>query len=390
MHKIYWTCSRWAAFTVVFVLAAACNGNSSSLGELPAHVGYLRASSSSEGSLTIFDADTFEIYRTVKLPPALVIHSHRLEIDPAGRIWIGSSQAGIDRLLRKKDRVLVFSPQGDLEYELDLGCNRPYPGIAFANGYAFIGCSASGFYGRMIVVDTATMQTVKTFDKVHPPDQNPSVKHFHLNLVAEVAGLILVIGKGSPPRDYQRLTSHSAPDTRIGVLDPQTLEFRGYLTGFEPGLRIKSVQEVDGKAWLFNELSHLEERPPRVDVYVVDPATLRVVDRFNLERPFPRWSARADDATIYIAHVARFQRLRDAGYQSGVTRLDLTTGAETFWPTPDMPHPHWIGVQQGRHCLVERKKEGGGLWCMNDQGALELKIPQEWAAGAVFSNNVSQ
>ncbi len=117
MSIIRWQRSRWALLVVMLVLAIACGGRQD---ELPANPGYLRAASSRVGNLTIFDANTFEIYRSVNLPRAIVAYSHRMEFDQTGRIWIGSSQAGIDRLVRKKDRVLVFSPRGDLEHELDL------------------------------------------------------------------------------------------------------------------------------------------------------------------------------------------------------------------------------------------------------------------------------
>ena len=48
-------------------------------------------------SLTIFDSDTFEVYRTVELPDSWVSDFHRLELDPMGRIWIAYTQDGMDR-----------------------------------------------------------------------------------------------------------------------------------------------------------------------------------------------------------------------------------------------------------------------------------------------------
>ena len=58
------------------------------------------------------------------------------------------------------------------------------------------------------------------------------------------------------------LTRHASAVPKVGVIDPETLTVRGYLTGLEPGFRALSALEVDGKAWLFNHLSHLEEPPP--------------------------------------------------------------------------------------------------------------------------------
>ena len=348
--------------------------------------GYLRGSHPRGGKLIIFDANTFEVHRTVNLPPSIVNFSHRLEVDPTGRIWIGYSQEGIDHLLRKKDRVLVLSPGGDVEHELDLDCGPLDNGIAFAHGYAFVGCAASGFYGKVIVVDTNTMEVVKTFDKVHPPDEEPSERWFYINALAEASDSILVIGFGNPPKDYQPLTNHASAVTRIGVIDPQTLTFRGYQTGLEPGLRVLSALEVDGQAWLFNELSHLEEHPDRTDVYVMDPQTLQIVDTFNLNHPFPTWAQRTDDGKVYIFHRVPTRRLRDAGHQSGITQLDLATGVETFVPTPDLPYVHGMGLLEGRPCLAHKRPEDSGLWCLNDDGVMELKVPAGHAVGVLFGS----
>ena len=136
---------------------------------------------------------------------------------------------------------------------------------------------------------------------------------------------------------------------------------REFQTDFELGIRVLSVLAVDGKAWLFNELSHVQEKPDRTDVYVWDPHPLRIVDAFNLEHPFPTWWARTDEETIYIFHRTPFTSLREAGYRSEITRLDLDT--------PCLAH--------------KQRSEGNGLWCMNVFGGLELTSQKE-AVGVLF------
>ena len=200
-------------YMAMLVLATACNSaaSTSSPGPvdnpttgLPENVGYLRAAHPAGGRLTIFDADTFQVYRSVDLPPSTSDFSHRLEIGPFRRIWLGYSQIGLDDITKfgpgARDRVLVFSHNGDLEHELDIGCSPPDTGIAFAIGYAFIGCAAGGASGVVAVVDTATMEIVKTFHNVGPTDEDPTRSIFYITAVEEVAGLILVIGFGSPPK----------------------------------------------------------------------------------------------------------------------------------------------------------------------------------------------
>ena len=81
---------RLAIGLVALAFVSACGGgDGGARGTLPENIGYLRATDGSFGKLTIFDADTFEVYRTLDLPQALPGDSHRLERDDKGRIWIG-------------------------------------------------------------------------------------------------------------------------------------------------------------------------------------------------------------------------------------------------------------------------------------------------------------
>ena len=374
----------------VLLLATACGDPSlTSEAEVPTNVGYLRAAHPTGGRFVTFNADTFEVHRAVDLPPSTSDFSHRLEIGPAGRIWLGYSQIGLDQITKfgpgARDRVFVFSHDGNLEHELDIGCSPPDTGIAFANGYAFIACAAGGFSGVVVVVDIASMEIVKTFDNVRPPGEDPVHSYFYISAVEEVAGFILVIGYGGPPKDYERLTRHSAAVTRVGVIDSETLTIRGYLTGLQPGFRVFSALEVDGKAWLFNHLSHLQERPPRTDVYVMDPNSIEIVDSFNLSRPFPTWAEYGDDSIIYIYHGPTVQKMWDEGHQAGITRLDLDTGLELFTSTPRVRYASGMGVYRNRPCLTGRGgPENGGLWCMNDDGTMDRSLPQQHAFGVQF------
>ena len=142
--------------------------------------------------------------------------------------------------------------------------------------------------------------------------------------------------------------------------------------------------EVDGKAWVFNELSHIKERPPRVDVYVVDPRTLSIVDRFNLDNPFPKWARRHPDGSIHIFHRASGERSRRAGFRSGITRLDPSTRDQEFVATPDHLSADGLDLYRGQVCLAQARGDDIGLWCMDDEGTLELRIPYEEATGVLF------
>ena len=420
MRTLHWQ-GCLALCMALLTLAAACSGGGPSVPKsapetpearpspeagLPANVGYLRSSHPWGSQLTVFNADTFEVYRAVEVPPAGIDYSHRLEFGPAGRIWLGYSQIGVDDVtvtledgklhMTKteaggKDRVLVFSPEGELEHELDIGCSPPDTGIAFAEGYAFIACASWGFSGQVVVMDTATLEVVKVFDKVHPPGEDIFQIPFYITAMEEVAGQILVIGDGSPPEGYQRLTNYAAAYTRVGVIDPETLTMRGYLTGLEPGLRVLNVLEVDGMAWLFNVFSHLEERPPRTDVYVMAPRSMEIVDQFNLEHPFPVWAEYGDAGIIFIYHNARNGKIHGVQHPTGITRLDLETRQELFTATPEVNDAFGMGVYRNKPCLVhEGGHDLGGLWCMNSDGILERSLPQRHAVGVQFKEENNQ
>ena len=297
---------RLAIGLVALAFVAACGGgDGGARGTLPENIGYLRATDGSFGKLTIFDADTFEVYRTLDLPQALPGDSHRLERDDKGRIWIGYSQEYTSALPgRMKEEVLIYSADGELEHVVDTRCGPPEGGIAFANGYAFIGCVASGFKARVVVVDTQTMEIVKTIEGIRPEGPGLSDRFFHQFFAAaveEVDGAILIIGKGRPPRNYDKVTNHLSGVAMVAAIDLETLTTRGYNTEFPPGSKVLDAIEVDGKAWLLNSYSHIAERPPRTDVYVIDPKTLEIVDNFNLPHPYPVWG-RNVDGTVYIFH----------------------------------------------------------------------------------------
>ena len=104
-------------------LPATPEAGSSPEAGLPANVGYLRSSHPFGSRFTVFNADTFEVYRAVDLPPASIDFSHRLEFGPAGRIWLGYHHQAPDEItktlingklhidkIRDDQGVLVFSP----------------------------------------------------------------------------------------------------------------------------------------------------------------------------------------------------------------------------------------------------------------------------------------
>ena len=144
-------------------------------------------------------------------------------------------------------------------------------------------------------------------------------------------------------------------------------------------------------AWLFNVFSHLEERPPRTDVYVMDPRSMEIVDQFNLEHPFPVWAEYGDAGIIFIYHNARNGKIHGVQHPTGITRLDLETRQELFTATPEVNDAFGMGVYRNKPCLVhEGGHDLGGLWCMNSDGILERSLPQRHAVGVQFKEENNQ
>ena len=224
------------------------------------------------------------------------------------------------------------------------------------------------------------MEIVKTLEVGRPHPEIPDFSDFFAATVEEVAGSILVLGRGKPPLGYDRVTSSRGGVAIVARIDPDTLTVHNYKAEFAPGSKILDVVEVDGMAWLLNSWSHIPERPPRTDIYVIDPVTLEIVDSFNLPKPYPVWGKIGADGYVYIYHKGDF----DAGEWGGVTRIDPVTRETEYTKIndPERGFSAWgFDVYRGQPCIVLRS----GLWCMNDDGSIDLNLSQESSIGVLFA-----
>lgn len=353
-------------------------------GPLPENVGYLRSSDTNDSShlskLTIFNADTFEIYRTVELPESHHDVTNRLVKDGYGRIWLSYSRLGKNFFPKPDDSaVLVFSPDGELLHKLVSEC-RTALNIIFINDHAFLLCPLN----KIMVIDVTTMTIVKIINAVTPTLKQS--RYFSPHTLALVDGLILVFGGGDPPETYESLTNIHAGIAMTVAIDPNTLEVVGYHTSLQPGSKVEDALDVGGQAWMLNLWSHLKERPPRTDVYVLDPHTMEIVNSFNLPRPYPNWGRIADDGTIYIFHIAFTTEDYNAGLRPGFSRVNPETLEATFTEAVGIAELafDWgqaMDVYRGRPCVTQFRS---GLWCQNDDGTMTLEIAQLGAHGILF------
>ena len=125
--------------------------------------------------------------------------------------------------------MLMFSPEGELEHELDIGCSPSGHGRRFRRRVCLHRMRGLGFLRKVVVMDAATLEVMKVFDEVYPPGEDIYETSFYITAVEEVAGQILVIGYGGPPKGYQRVTNHAAAYTRVGMIDPETLTIRRFV-----------------------------------------------------------------------------------------------------------------------------------------------------------------
>lgn len=397
--------------TMMAIASMGCNFFGDSYGELPENVGYLRSESFSTAELIIFDADTFEIYRKVDLPKHLVGDSHRFEIDDYGRIWIGftgeyTGGPSLSDLLSgriSRDDILIFSADGDLIHEIKDPCAAPEGGIAFANGYAFVGCLHSGFKPRVAVINQLSFEIVKVIDMTLPDFDHS--RTFFLTTVGAVNDSILVVGNAHPPEGYEPVDIHGSGVVGVvAVVDPISFQPKGYLE-LPPGSFIYDVAEIDGYAWLFNTLSHIAEPQPRVDVYVMAPNSVAIADRFNLPKAYPVLSELVNDQ-LFIYHNSEdlwarsgYEKTRKeitdeiAGPAMGLTSIDLNSGEREYIAANIQSQEVYdrfsqvydMDIYNGLPCMALNSLEGrGGLYCMDAQGDVEQKLILDRAVGIMF------
>ena len=108
-----WTLVALAALAVL--VGISCGP---ALADPPTNPGYMRAFKGRNSQFIIFDADTYEIYRSVEFRSTPPLDSHRLEIGPNGRIWVGYAESGGDGLfafmLRDQRRGILNQSQGGM------------------------------------------------------------------------------------------------------------------------------------------------------------------------------------------------------------------------------------------------------------------------------------
>lgn len=385
----------WRRYTVMVAAiawafaAGACSYQSVPERPLPENLGYLRSAEWTEpGRLVVFDADTFEIYRTVEIPQSQEYVANRMELDDRGRIWLSYTQDGLGRLpWFIKTEVLVFSPGGELLHSLEPQCG-PVMDIAIAEGRAFLLCLWSGFYAQVVVIDIDTMEIIKTFEKIIPPvAEQRGLGIFFAYTIANVDGVILAVGLAAPPDDYESVTIYANGSAMVVAIHPETLEILGFHTDLSPGVDVKDIVSVNGQAWLLNNWSRIDEKLPREDVYILDPHTLQITGQLNLPQPYPIWGATGADGSVFIFHIVPSAEYQ-AGMRPGVSRLDPKTLEATFTGIPADVTDRTFSLDQemdvynGRPCVTNRAH---GLWCINDDGTTTLEIEQMWARGILFA-----
>lgn len=237
---------------------------------------------------------------------------------------------------------------------------------------------------KVVVIDIDTMAIAKVIDEVAPPLEQG--RYFFPYTLAVVDGVILVFGSADPPENYNSLTHTSNGVAMATAIDPISLEITGYHTDLQPGSRVKDALDVGGQAWMLNLWSHLKERPPRTDVYVLDPHTQEIVNSFNLPRPYPHWGRVAADGTIYIFHFPLSTEDYNAGLRPGFSLVNPDTLAATFIEASGVAELafDWdqaMDVYRGRPCVTQLRS---GLWCLNDDGTMTLEIEQLGAHGILF------
>ncbi len=336
-------------------------------------VGYLLAGAQAGQSLAANRLALFEIsaadtsasapltpYLSRTLPTARI---RRLVHAPDGTLWLGLS----GDFSKDDERVLVYSPQGDLLKTLR-PCTNPDAGISFAAGRVFIACSENGFRGSLAVLDAATYATVALL----PLSLEPAPALLVASAADEAVVLITAMTSGPDP---QRSYAH------LFVVDAQTLTLRASLP-LGPDTDVWTIVPDAGRFYLLNAASTRSAAIPRPDVFRFDPNSDHL-DALTLPAASPLWGI-LKAGTLYTYHHPGWNTTQPQNWRAvGVVDVERWEGKS--WPLPDGFDAGAIAVWDGAPCLTFASawepQARHGLYCLNDAGELALRVQMAGASG---------
>ncbi len=304
--------------------------------------------------LTIYDAATWQPYRTTKLLFAEIGH---IDLDPQGRLWIGYT-GGFDGY---DARVQIIDAGGEVLKTMDT-CRDLEPGTAFSNGYAFVGCTENGFSGKVVVVDLNTLEIVKTID-IEGNDNNG----YLLQAIAADASFVAVIVNASD----ESLSSD------VVIIDSKTLEISRVIDGLV-GVLSEDMVASDGRLIIANGWSAAV--PEAGDIIVFDIAHDAEPQRYTVA-PSPLWIEVVDDI-VYSYHDSFLGALGISSSRQ-LSQLDLNSGEILVWDFPDLWRSDGIAMLDDNIVLTHVTLDEGdqdGIYLFDfETGELALMAPIEGA-----------
>lgn len=296
---------------------------------LPPHVAYVLSGLyvGVPMQLTLLNADTWAVIRTVQLPQSYSTHLSR---DPQGRLWIGYQ--GIDW---DDDRVQVFAPDGQLLQTLH-PCRNPGSGVQFANGKAFVICNERGFFGTIVVIDLITFRSEK---QLHIEWSNNNYTTYSSG-GDERYTFVLGVLHGSRDTAYTGAT----------LVNLQSQQVQAQLETFEDAY-IGDILSYQGKYYLLNPESWRLPRPAAKDIFVVTPSIPPVVEPMTMPVSSPNWGKIIGDV-LFTYHNPTKYHVASVAPERAIVRLDLKTGASQVWSLPDNWDANDLEVVNGKIILL--------------------------------------
>ncbi|MFP4343670.1 MAG: hypothetical protein ACLFU8_03150 [Anaerolineales bacterium] len=300
----------------------------------------------------------------VDLPRSWVRYLNRA---PDGRLWIG---LGGD-FTRNDDRVQVYSAQGELLHTLR-PCNNPEAGITFAAGYAFVGCTNDGFTGTVVVLDPNDFSTVTTLTLALPDAP------------------VLLVGSGATERHVLLTAMTTGPDPQrsyalANIIDARQLEISAQIS-LGADTDIWTVLPHEERFYLLNVASARSAAQPRPDVLILDPDAPATPERLTLPLASPLWG-QIVAGELYVYHHPGWNTTQQEPWR-GLSRTPLRGGSGVAWSLPDGFEAGALAVWQGVPCLSHwdawSPTEEHGLYCLDEEGALQLRFPIPDASGVLI------
>ena len=360
----------WVLISIFALIMVNCSSipNQQVVVKFPSKPGYLIAGQNESNQfinnkLLIFDQTSLIASRVINLPKSKIDIA---EIDPIGNIWIGLSGDAN----KEDNHIVVYSPSGEKLAEIET-CLSPNVGIHFYEKKALVVCRDTGFYASVAEVDINLYKLI----------QRVSVKLDGENSFTAVSSVLsgskLVIG-GLTSGPIENLSY-----TVLIVMEVNALSKPIGKIELGDGTNAWSIISYKENIYVLN--SEGDRNPARKDILVVDMNRLKVINSVSMPSPSPLWGV-CDSSSMFTFHNGGWNSIYSP-VERTICKTNLDTLESICHKILDNFSGYDIGILNGQACITHwGDVQVGGLYCIENDGSLTLKISFNDASALILPN----